>query len=1127
MATRSVIVRLEAQVAGYVAGLGRAATATDDLGKKAAQARKSVADNHQAMQTAGTAYLAFGAAVVGGLAMAAKAAISWESAWAGVQKTTNGTPEEMDKLETSLRGLAKTLPATHEEIAGVAEAAGQLGIQRENVAAFTKTMIDLGESTNLSADEAATGLARFSNIMGTSQDDVSNLGSTLVGLGNNFATTESEILAMSMRLAGTGAQIGLSEGEVMGLATAMSSVGIEAEAGGTAMSMGMKKIDSAVRDGGGSLAMFAETAGMSADQFAQKWQDEPAAAMESFVSGLARVGEEGGSVSGILDELGVKGIREQDAFLRLAGASDILGDALARGNEEFTKNTALIEEASKRYETTESRIRIAWNNIKDAGIDAGAAVLPVIAGLADGAIGLANAFGAIPAPVQGGLTMLGGIVGVSALAAGGFLTLVPRIVDTQKAFRDLNASGSKIPGVMGKIGKAAGIAAGGLVAFEVIKGIHNSVQPGTASLEEFTQALIKLNDEQDALDSMFSGIDFGGSSRWAGEITSAGDALNELINQDIAGGVESFGATVLGIDNGMSKMADAVAKADQSIATAANSGNMELAADGFKSIAKSAEDQGVALSDVLDRFPEYKAALLDQASAAGVALSDQELLNWAMGETPAAMEAAAGGAEEAAAAIEQEAAAAEEAARVSEEMAEALAEIGLSADGSIADLAKFSEVLLNSGLVQLSANDAARGFEAAIDDVGTKIEGIVTDFGSLNGILNETGDGFNRDSEAGRAAEEAFDAVASSGSRLTQALAENQGTQEELQGSLQTTYDSLIVAAGQMGIFGDDADTAARKVMGIPKEANIDTWMSDYARQKAEETTGAAIAVPDMVAIDSWMSEAAKLTADATKKSADDVPEQETIDSWMSDAAFIEAIRTRAAALNIPESEAIDSFMSSAARNEADATTAEVLGIPEGASVSSFMANYARIEAQNLKGALDAVDGRVVNTYANHYSTTINEIIQKRGRAIDTSTSDRGYSQGGPGLATGGAIVGFGGTPGKDSVPIMAMPDEHMLTVADVKAMGGHEGVYRFRQALHGGAARFDVGGGIGQTRVSREYTGGHSTAMASTVTASVDSSGIEAAIDRAMSSWQPLTKIAGHEFEGVMEKVTRDRERR
>ena len=65
--------------------------------------------------------------------------------------------------------------------------------------------------------------------------DVDRLGSTVVALGNSTTTTEKEIVEMAQRLAGAGAQAGFSSDEIMSVSAAMSSVGIEAEAGGTAM----------------------------------------------------------------------------------------------------------------------------------------------------------------------------------------------------------------------------------------------------------------------------------------------------------------------------------------------------------------------------------------------------------------------------------------------------------------------------------------------------------------------------------------------------------------------------------------------------------------------------------------------------------------------------------------------------------------------------------------------------------------------------------------------------------------------------------------------------------------------------------------------------------------------------
>ena len=169
--------------------------------------------------------------VVGMGVAVSKAAIDFESSFAGVRKTVDATESEYKKLSDGIRSMSKEIPASASAIAQVTESAGQLGIQKENLLGFTRVMIDLGEATNMSAEEGASQLAKFANITQMSQDKFSNLGSVIVDLGNNFATTEADIVNMGMNLAGAGKQVGMSEADIMSFATALSSVGIEAQAG--------------------------------------------------------------------------------------------------------------------------------------------------------------------------------------------------------------------------------------------------------------------------------------------------------------------------------------------------------------------------------------------------------------------------------------------------------------------------------------------------------------------------------------------------------------------------------------------------------------------------------------------------------------------------------------------------------------------------------------------------------------------------------------------------------------------------------------------------------------------------------------------------------------------------------
>ena len=123
------------------------------------------------------------------------------------------------------------MPATYEEIAGVGEIAGQLGIRKDSIVAFTDTMIRMGTSTNMSAEDAAMALSRLMNILGTNQKDVDRFGSVIVHLGNNVAATETEISNMALRLAGMGKMLNMSESDVIALSASMSSLGIRAEMG--------------------------------------------------------------------------------------------------------------------------------------------------------------------------------------------------------------------------------------------------------------------------------------------------------------------------------------------------------------------------------------------------------------------------------------------------------------------------------------------------------------------------------------------------------------------------------------------------------------------------------------------------------------------------------------------------------------------------------------------------------------------------------------------------------------------------------------------------------------------------------------------------------------------------------
>lgn len=323
-----------------------------------------------------TAGLTLPLAAVGGVAI--KSSIEFESAFAGVVKTVDATTEELAALRSGIIQMAEKIPASTTEISKVAEAAGQLGIQTKNIMSFTRVMIDLGETTNLSADTAATQLARLANITQMSQGDFDRLGSTVVALGNKLATTEAEIVEMGLRLAGAGKQVGLTEAQILSFAGALSSVGIEAQAGGSAVSRVMIDIGTAVAEGGKKLDQFAVVAGMSSSKFAAMFRTDAAGAIVAFIEGLKRMSNEGKNVFGVLEQLGLSEIRVQDALLRASNAGELFRNSLQIGSEAWKQNSALTDEAAKRYATVQSQLEVLRNRFNNVAIALGDALVPAL-----------------------------------------------------------------------------------------------------------------------------------------------------------------------------------------------------------------------------------------------------------------------------------------------------------------------------------------------------------------------------------------------------------------------------------------------------------------------------------------------------------------------------------------------------------------------------------------------------------------------------------------------------------------------------------------------------------------------------------------------------------------------------
>lgn len=557
------------------------------------------------------------APIVAGVGAVVKSAMSWESAFAGVKKTNDEVVDSNGNvvysyadLESGLRGLTAQLPASHEEIAGVAEAAGQLGIKSQDVVSFTKTMIDMGESTNLSAEDAASAIAKIANITGLTSDEYQRFGSSVVALGNNFATTESDIVSMANRLAASGTLAGLTNQEILGLATAMSSVGIEAEAGGTAMTQTLSAIESAVAAGGEDLQKFATVAGESAQEFADKWKNHPIEAIQDFIRGLGKLDEKGESATMVLDDMQLSGVRQSNMLKSLALAADTMTGAVDLSNKAWSENTALTNEASTRYETTESKLKMLKNQVVDMAIDFGGpfvdalkngleASKPLIQTLSD----MAKKFNELsPAQQQHIMKWLA----ISA-AAGPVLSILGKLTtglgSMFKVFGSVNSGIGKL------VGKLAPMASG-------LTGVGSAAVGATGAASNFGGAVGLLSNPL--------GLVVGGAAALAGGLVVLAEAKERAresaqkygttLSSDTKGKLDEFSSAVTNAQTAMTNFETGATQSADDVKNAIS--------DMMKAITDGASDTKTRIDELAQKY-----GFTDEQVAAAKAKQDQIVSN--------------------------------------------------------------------------------------------------------------------------------------------------------------------------------------------------------------------------------------------------------------------------------------------------------------------------------------------------------------------------------------------------------------------------------------------------------------------------------------------------------------------
>lgn len=473
MADRSVVVRLRAEVASYIAGMEKARAATTQFGKEVAG--KSSAD----VERLGTVGVVAGAAVAAGFAKAAFSAADFEKVMSGVKAVSGASSAEMERLSDAAlaAGASTKLAGVTASDAAAAEAElVKAGVSVSDVlGGALMGSLTLAAAGQIDFANAATIAAQAMNIFDLSGRDVTHIADVLAAAANKSAADVGG-LGDALRQGGlVAAQTGLSLDEtVASLAAFADNALIGSDAGTSLKTMLqrltpqsveaanlMEELGFSAYDLQGNFIGLEGLAGELSDSFKGMTVEQRNSAMATLFGSDAVRG------ANVLYEQGAAGIREYIAAVDDEGAAARM--------------------AAIQNDNLKGDIEALGGALETALISNGSKATGALRGITQALTDVVGGFSAMPDTLQTVTVGLGGIVGAASLIGGGFISLAPKITASTDALKDMDSGLAKFAGNnLGKL--TAGLA-----------GVGAAVAVGTYAYGAATASARQYAEDVDAL----------------------------------------------------------------------------------------------------------------------------------------------------------------------------------------------------------------------------------------------------------------------------------------------------------------------------------------------------------------------------------------------------------------------------------------------------------------------------------------------------------------------------------------------------------------------------------------------------------------------------------------------------
>lgn len=319
-------------------------------------------------------------------------AVGMESAMANLAKATDFDPAGLAALKTELLQLSTTIRGVKlDDLLKIATAGGKLGVAKEDLVAYTDGIARLSVALDdIPAEVLTEEIGKLNAVFRLGVRGSLQLGSAIDKVADSGVSSAKDILDVTQRISGSAKAAKVTAAESIALAGALLDTGTNAELGATSLQKMLMALNNV-----GKQERFAETLGVSAEDFAAKVRDSPISAIQEWLAKLKTLdaASQQVAIKGVMGK-GAQGIGE---IQKLAQQAETLAKYLGDANSEFRTLNQITSSYERNAATTRAGWEQAGNRLKVLGDTIGSALLPgVNTGLGlvgDLATGISDSFG--------------------------------------------------------------------------------------------------------------------------------------------------------------------------------------------------------------------------------------------------------------------------------------------------------------------------------------------------------------------------------------------------------------------------------------------------------------------------------------------------------------------------------------------------------------------------------------------------------------------------------------------------------------------------------------------------------------------------------------------------------------